>query len=994
MRPLKLVMTAFGPYADRVLLPMEQLGERGVYLITGDTGAGKTTIFDGITYALYGETSGGNRDGEMMRSTYADPATPTEVELEFLYRGEVYRIRRRPAYQRAKQRGEGTTSQPAVAEMVMPDGRVLTKAAEVTKEVTRLLGIDRSQFTQIAMIAQGDFLKLLLADTKDRIRIFRHIFKTENYSKLQERLKAETRALEQRAEETRRERRLRVEALEAPVPESTAAQKTGSLSRRLAEMKAAEAEGGWPVAEVLALGDELLEADREGKTRCDAALETVRESVRLVSDALTRQEEREKTRKLLERDRAALEMQEEAVSKAEIRVQEANDEASAAAGLQDAAVRLETGLADYDAAARIQEEIRQMEADASRMRADEERAKAGLTSLQNRQEELSLQLETLQTEEVSLAQLKADESLEKVEIERVSGVTSSINDLSSLCSQVRKAQEGYTSAMEQSESAAQDYARLRRAFLDGQAGILAAELIPGQACPVCGSVDHPAPASAAGEAPYREELEAAEKAAGEAAAKASAASEKAAGLLSRAQGMAEDIAKTGGSLIEGFASDDSSAGTAAGTVDAIVSAIGRWKSAAEAAASDAEAKLQKLQEAIRAEEIRLEKVGKIERELPQLREKIDAETQSLNEIAVQLSSAQAALDEKRKAEAAAAEKLTYPSKADAQREIDRLRMEAEQLLERKAQAAKLLESLRAEADGLKGQIRNGEALLAEADASEQTEELMRLLGADAKDDDPTQLAGADARSDASASLLGADPQKVTGALRDRLDILQDEEKSAAADLRTIELRLRSNEKNLSAIRDRREEAAELLDRFTWMKSLSDTVGGTLAGESKVMLETYVQMQYFDRIIERANTRLLTMTAGRYRLKRRRSDDSRRGQKGLELNVIDYHNGSERDIRTLSGGESFDASLALALGLSDEVQSRAGGIQLDTMFVDEGFGSLDSETLNRAMEALQGLGDSNRLVGIISHVAEMKTRIDRQIVVTRRSDGTSVPRIEV
>ncbi|NLA88209.1 MAG: SMC family ATPase [Clostridiales bacterium] len=200
MRPITLTMSAFGPYAEKTVLELYKLGTQGIYLITGDTGAGKTTIFDAITFALYGEASGENREASMLRSKYATPETPTFVELVFEYAGKRYTIKRNPEYERPVKRGEGTTTQKADAELTMPDGQVITKAKDVTNTVKEIIGIDRSQFTQIAMIAQGDFLKLLLAPTEERKKIFRQIFRTELYQVLQDKLKEESAALSRQRE--------------------------------------------------------------------------------------------------------------------------------------------------------------------------------------------------------------------------------------------------------------------------------------------------------------------------------------------------------------------------------------------------------------------------------------------------------------------------------------------------------------------------------------------------------------------------------------------------------------------------------------------------------------------------------------------------------------------------------------------------------------------------------------------------------------------------
>ncbi|MBP5239022.1 MAG: SMC family ATPase, partial [Oscillospiraceae bacterium] len=227
-------------------------------------------------------------------------------------------------------------------------------------------------------------------------------------------------------------------------------------------------------------------------------------------------------------------------------------------------------------------------------------------------------------------------------------------------------------------------------------------------------------------------------------------------------------------------------------------------------------------------------------------------------------------------------------------------------------------------------------------------------------------------------------------IREELTAVTAEKETAEARKQACGIRLDTNTGILHRTREKTAELERLEKRSAWMKALSDTANGTVAGKEKIMLETWVQMAFFDRILDRANTRFFIMTGGQYELKRRAEAETLRGQSGLELNVIDHYNNTERSVRTLSGGESFKASLSLALGLSDEIQSAAGGIRLDTMFVDEGFGSLDEESLRQAVNALAGLTESNRLVGIISHVAELKNRIDRQIVITKdRSGGSRV-----
>lgn len=285
MRPLKLTVSAFGPYAGTVVMDLEALGSQGLYLITGDTGAGKTTIFDAITYALYGEPSGENRDPSMFRSKYAQPETPTEVELVFSYGGKTYTVRRNPEYERLAKRGGGTAIQKAEAELRLPDGRLVTKSKEVNDEITRIIGLDRNQFAQIAMIAQGDFLKLLLADTKSRQEIFREIFKTRYYRELQERMKAEAGNLQRECEAAQASMRQYI---------------GGVLFReddllRPKQQKALE--GALPFQEAVELIEMAIGQDEQADRQCQAALEKLDAELKAVTTLLGKAEEREKTRR-------------------------------------------------------------------------------------------------------------------------------------------------------------------------------------------------------------------------------------------------------------------------------------------------------------------------------------------------------------------------------------------------------------------------------------------------------------------------------------------------------------------------------------------------------------------------------------------------------------------------------------------------------------------------------------------------------------------------
>ncbi len=966
MRPLKLTMQAFGPFAGRTELDLETLGREGMYLITGDTGAGKTTIFDGITYALYGATSGGSRSGEMMRSTYADPGTPTEVELLFELRGERYRVYRSPAYERRKKRGEGTTMSPAAAELTMPDDSVIVK--DVTKKIEQLLGIDKDQFTQIAMIAQGEFRKLILAETKDRTEIFRHIFGTKKYDTLQKRVREEAGRLRSRHEELTASIHQYIDGLEAD-PQGPFAQRLSIAKGEPAadERKnaaasgdgagsAAQAEGGSPeasgsdersgedcrapstVEEVLELAEDMIADDAarlsEAQKRCGQLAAEMTQKQKVLSIA----EQAERTEETLRKDCEELKEADRALSEADHKLKEAETARPKIEAENAAAAALQERLGDYDAADLLQKEISEQR---NIQKEKEKQADRSAEQIRTQQDQIRImeeELKSLQDAGERLQQARTERQQEEDRISRLRDLEMSIRSAQRLAQQAKEAREKYLSASSTDEKAQQGFRILRKRFLDAQAGILAGDLADGQPCPVCGSPAHPEPAQLAEDAPGADEVQRAEDAAAEAREAAEAASLRSAELTAKMNAQKEELDRTGEELIPGFSALEDSARS----------------DAAEAALSERSVRIKELDEKIRQEEERQQRRQALQEQIPQKRKQaaeLEIAGQKLQEALAAISSA---LREKETALSSQRARLEYPDRASAAAAILQKQQNAEQMERDILTARKHQSDLSEQAAALRERIRTSEEYL---------EGYLKDTGRE-------------------------DP----GVLRRLLKDLQKEHEAEDRECRMIGTRLRINEKSRDGIRRRHAEAAEVGKEWIMVQGLSDTISGSLRGEDKVMLEVYVQMQYFDRIIARANERLQTMTAGRYQLKRRTEATSHRGQSGLDLNVIDAHNGSERDIRTLSGGESFDASLALALGLSDEVQSHAGGIRLDTMFVDEGFGTLDSETLQRAMEALQSLSESGRLVGIISHVAEMKTKIDRQIVVTKHADGTSSARI--
>lgn len=904
MRPLHLTLSAFGAYAEKTELDLRRLGERGLYLITGDTGAGKTTLFDAIAFALFGTPSGDGRESSMLRSKFAAPETPTEVELIFSNAGKVYTIRRNPEYERPKTRGAGITKETASAELTMPDGRVITRRTDVDTNIRAILGVDRAQFCQIAMIAQGEFRKLLLADTKDRREIFRDIFKTNLYTRFQERVKTDFLTLNRERDEARK-----------------ALEQYAALIR-LPENGERPPEDGLP--EFLA---GLLDADRvrDGKWEKELA-DTDRVLEKLTADEAKAKED-EKNRRALEEAKAARNAAEQAVNASCCALEKEKARQPEFDALTETISELEEELKKHTELCEKEAEIAaaQMTADAAaaRLSALQEGRKALQDRLSKEREEyhsLAVSAERL----VMLRQEKIDLSQY---LEEIGNYEIILQTLSKRKAAADTALAAYTAARCEEEQLSGKAQELRRRFNDEQAGVLAASLCEGEPCPVCGALTHPHPAQCASDAPDEKTVKDAEQKAKAAQKRVNEASE------------ASGIAKSAYEITRKTAAEQKEKLFGA---KEIVDISSEKKTAAHRCADKEREIAQEEKNAARYESL-----GK---EIPTEEKRLSAMEAPLIEAQKESASAQSSLASL----LAAADKLRagrkYKSAADAEKEKARARTRQKEINEAKESAEKALRTAEQNFSSEKGKV----------------EQLEKLLSAAP----PVDLA-----------VFAEEKERLT---EHKKDIQQ---KRLA-----LNSRITANEGAKNGIDEKTAELRALDVRWTWLKPLADTANGALSGKERISLETYVQMTYFDRILARANAHLMRMSGGKYDLKRRESAAKLNTQSGLELDVIDHYNGSERSVKTLSGGETFLASLSLALGLSEEIQSSAGGVQMDTLFVDEGFGSLDEETLRQAMRALRELSEGDRLIGIISHVSELRREIDRQIVVTRSPDGASHAKI--
>jgi len=919
MRPTKLIISAFGPYAGEVILDMDELGDKGLYLITGDTGAGKTTIFDAITFALYGEASGITRDVNMFRSKYAEPEVSTNVDMTFLYCGKEYRIKRNPEYERPSKRGDSTTIQKAEAELTLPDGRVITKSKDVNEAIRNIIGIDGNQFTQIAMIAQGEFLKLLLAPTDERKKIFRQIFYTELYKNLQDELKGRSSKLRAEAETLSKSIYQYINGVECD-PDNV-------LSIELVKAKASE----MGVTEVVALIEQIIREDSAIQAKTDEAIKAAEKQLEDINKIIGKAAADNKAR-------AELGKAEKALAELSPEMAESNKAFEAEKGRQPERDKL---VADIETATKKlpqYDELEEKDKTIKQKQKELEGQNSAKIELAKRVEELSKahrdmkdELETLKDIEVDKEKLQNKKAaLVKIEDE-LETLKNASADYNKLCVTLAEAQNEYRKASSEAEAAQISYNQKNQAFLDEQAGILASKLADGESCPVCGSVEHPHLAELTGKAPNEAELNKAKKKSEEGQAEAARLSTEAGQLYGQAEAKKTELQTK---VIKLLGEKD---------IDDIDKAINE-KSMENATDIEAlESELEAIEEKTERKALLVTEIPKKEIEIKDTGDKgaacseeiagLTAEKKSLNEMRKQLSKS-----------------LLFENKAKA--------VEAVTALEAKKTAMQKAYEAAEEA------FNKCNEKITAYNAS------IKTLGEQLKDTEIIDIA--------------AEAEKQTALISIKNGLSESAKK--------VSSRIDRNSDALKNTNSQSANLAEAEEQLKWVKALSDTANGTISGKEKIMLETYIQMTYFDRIIARANSRLMVMTGGQYELKRRLEAESKQGQSGLDLNVIDHYNGTERDVRTLSGGESFKASLSLALGLSDEIQSSSGGVKFDTMFVDEGFGSLDEESLDQAMKTLLGLTEGNRLVGIISHVSELKERIDKQIVVTKEKTGGSRVRI--
>lgn len=876
MKPIQLVLSAFGPYVERTVIDFSALGEEGLFLIAGDTGAGKTTIFDAISFALYGEASGGKekRKSKSFHSDYVSDQTETYVELTFRHRGETWWIRRNLEYQRpAKKKKDGmetTTRQAADAQMRNEDtGEEILRMDDVNRRVRELLGLTQDQFTQTVMIAQGDFLKILTASSDDRKKLFRDLFHTNLYVDLQSRLQEKNRAC---ADEQKALEQVILSAEGKIDPEAEFAEREILLSY-CGQIQHTDA--------LCALLARLIEQEKAAQEQARAQKKEAADQIGALIAAVTEGER-------VNRDFADWE----------------SKKARLAA--------LTAGQGEIDAqraalaAARRAQQLETDEALMRRTRRDMDAQRAALSEAQTALEQAEKALpeaETRMKEAESrggeihalLAQAKQMEDCLPVlgEVERLkAALDTQKRELQRLTADSSRAQAAYTAA--------------QNSYYLSQAGLLARELKAGQPCPVCGSTAHPCPAQITPETVTRQALEqAAER-----------------------------------------------------------------RETAEKAQSDAATRLAANRAALDEREDRLRAL------------KIGAD-ETRQRLAARIDAA-------------------HQAAADRQRAIDAARSAYQALDKRKTAAQSAVDAAQKQLAALEKDLRAQTEAFEQKRAAHGFEDeasyrLAKWTNADIERLD-REIRNFDEQKRTLAAQTHELEDKLSGRQRTDLTALQNRRAAALDRQAKAENAEKAMVRKLtlheSADREiRQANAAIQKKRGKWqiIQELYTCCAGIAAGNprAKLTFEAYVQQYYFRFVVAAANKRLTRLTDGMFTLRVMREAANRVSQSGLDLEVLDRSTGQARDVSTLSGGESFLASLALALGLSDAVQSQSGQIRMDAMFIDEGFGSLDENALRSSIDVLLELADGKRLIGIISHVQELEERIDKQIVVTKTPNGSTV-----
>ena len=926
MRPIKLVLSAFGPYASKIELDLSKLGENGVYLITGDTGAGKTTIFDAITFALFGKPSGDIRDVKTLRSEYAKEEIETYVELDFVYHDEEYHIYRRPEYTYTHVQKNGEVKQRSKATdayLILPNGERIVKPTEVTKQVEQLLGMKRDQFRQIAMIAQGSFLEILNADTKERGKLFEKVFMTSKYSVLMDRLNL----MAKESYLALNDAKLRLQQIisDVRVPEILQEQYAQTLETFAMD----------DIQPVYDLLDKIITRSKESTEKLQRQKAQVQNQLQK-----SRKEETEKTKQL--QDLLSLEKllkekpaKEEKANLYAERVKNDGEKYHIQIdALKKEQAQIEHELPEYESLTKLSTKLAEIKKQISIISKDLE---TKINFKKQLDEDIALkqkEAHTLTDSELSLNKviLKEEEIEKKISaFHHASMIQSNYqNAVNALKEKTQLLQE----STDRKVILQKQYDDAQISYFANQAGLLALRLTKGEPCPVCGSLEHPRPASHSNKLVTEEEINQYKKKVDQAEKEYQITSKACADASLKMNALQNELELVLKSVTEETVSFED--------VQVFI--------------DEHTVQLKKEQKEILTRIKQLQQQSKhyqeLQKQIPQLQQKFTAIAEEVNQNEIAQAKLSVEYEQLQKQMQEITTKLKYSSETEAK---NRISMITKQILEYQQQINRLENESKLAMDEL-------------VYVSAQIDMLKGKVSASI-DEIPNQ-------------------QKQLKILQTEIENLQVQQEEILKCIHNTEMYESDAQDTKKKIVSESDAYQIKLSRYSSLKELADVaMGNGRSSKEKITLQEYVQIAYLDRMIHKANERYLSMSNQQYQLVRSAGTKDKRSHEALDLDVIDFSNGSIRPVSSLSGGESFIASLALALGMSDEIQSQAGGIQIDTMFIDEGFGTLDQDSLNNAIQTLTNLSGENRLVGIISHVKELKERIHKGIIVTKDLHGS-------
>lgn len=1053
MKPIKLEMSAFGPYADKMpVIDFTQFDEKGLFLITGDTGAGKTTIFDAICFALYGCASGSHRDSKNFRSEYAKESAESYVNFYFTHQGKEYHILRYPQYERSKQRGDGMVTVPERAAFYCEEEPPVEGLTAVNGKVEELLHINAKQFKQIAMIAQGEFWQLLNADTRERTEILRTIFMTGGYQKMGQQLKIRMDENSRKLVKVQNSISQYFQDVEAS-EESAFGEELSVLQDRIREKNAV-----WNLSELLEVTGQIIAEDRKQLENVSENLEKQEKELRKQQDlyatavnnnkVLDRLEQLKEEEKELNKKIPEMKLREEKLKSVKCATHEvkplydaAQEKKQAGAVLQgrlekcqadrteaeknaadtlekwkEAAGREETALQAAETAARYKAEeekygLREQYRSHLEMLEEKDRQRKN-EEMENVQREQELKEKIEQLKKSVRENQNASEKMLLVQgrLEKQNALWKDIRKIETVVlpeyekqeKELRKQQDSFLALQSEYQNVAATLTDLEGKLERCRVGLIARDLKEGLPCPVCGATHHPSPAEMESDSVdeqqvkrWKEKKERKEK-------EKNAACEMTAAVKGR-RDAGEEKLRTG--LLNCLENDLYAKECQGKTVSELMEMLKEEQAVMEEQKKCSEreysAFADRKKQYERDTELLERASGKETEELNSRRQEL---AQEKEDTVTDFSKTRGLLEPLEKLPFADLKEAVEKRKS-LEKQAEDIREEIRTAGEAKEKAAREVSSLDSSiktlADSIKQQQEQEKSAFEKyencrREKNFKTEEEFLSLVAEEKEikEEELQLAEFDKRVDRNRTQLVTAEEDAGGKIRVDVEKLREtagKAESEVSRIRSLESRIKFRGESNRKIEEQIKKQSKNLELYKTNDTINTRLYNLVTGQTKngkITLEQYIQAAGFDGIIRAANRRLQPMSDGQFEL-RRQDTLGKRSNTFLDLEVTDHFTGCRRPVGNLSGGESFKASLSLALGLSDTVSANLGGVQMDALFIDEGFGTLDRKSIDSAMDILINLSGSNKLVGVISHREELKENIVQQIQISKDKNGSHI-----